>query len=104
MVEINPSLCTGCGLCAENCAVHAIVKNLGAHGLKFLIQHREADALAVGAGGGAAARVQQRFQLTASKYFGITEKRNLDGCLIVGHTDLKFRRTAPRNPARAVWR
>ena len=38
------------------------------------------------------------------EYFGITGKRNLDGCLIVGHTDLQFRRTAPRNPARAVWR
>ena len=27
MVDIDPTLCTGCGLCAENCAVHAIVRN-----------------------------------------------------------------------------
>ena len=27
MVEINSSLCTGCGICKENCAVHAIVLN-----------------------------------------------------------------------------
>ena len=37
-------------------------------------------------------------------YFGITEKRKLDGCLIVGHTDLRFHRTAPRNPPRVQWR
>ena len=37
-------------------------------------------------------------------YFGITEERKLDSCLIVGHTDLRFRRTAPRNPARVEWR
>ena len=37
------------------------------------------------------------------EYFGITEKRSLDGCLVVGHTGLKFYRTAPRNPARAAW-
>ena len=37
-------------------------------------------------------------------YFGITEERKLDSCLIVGHTDMRFHRTAPRNPARAVWR
>lgn len=37
-------------------------------------------------------------------YFGITEKRHIDSCLIVGHTDLRFRRTAPRNPARVAWR
>ena len=38
------------------------------------------------------------------EYFGITDKRHLDSCLIVGHTDLQFRRTAPRNPARITWR
>ena len=27
MVNIAPALCTGCGLCARNCAVHAIVRN-----------------------------------------------------------------------------
>ena len=25
-MTIDPSLCTGCGLCAQNCAVHAIVR------------------------------------------------------------------------------
>lgn len=29
------------------------------------------------------------------EYFGITEQRRLDSCLIVGHTDLTFHRTAP---------
>ncbi|MDE7262912.1 MAG: nitroreductase family protein [Oscillospiraceae bacterium] len=38
------------------------------------------------------------------EYFGITETRKIDSCLIVGHTDLRFQRTAPRNPARAEWR
>lgn len=38
------------------------------------------------------------------EYFGITEKRKLDGCLIIGRTDLRFHRTAPRNPPRAAWR
>lgn len=38
------------------------------------------------------------------EYFGITEKRKIDSCLIVGRTDLRFRRTAPRNPAQADWR
>lgn len=38
------------------------------------------------------------------KYFGVTEKRHLDSCLIVGHTDLRFHRTAPRNPPRVEWR
>lgn len=37
-------------------------------------------------------------------YFGITEQRKLDSCLIVGHTDLKFHRTAPRKPARVAWK
>ena len=37
-------------------------------------------------------------------YFGITEKRKLDGCLIVGRTDLRFHRTAPRNPPRVAWK
>lgn len=36
--------------------------------------------------------------------FGLTETRKIDSCLIVGHTDLKFQRTAPRNPPRAAWR
>ena len=26
MVHIDPALCTGCGRCADNCAVHAIAK------------------------------------------------------------------------------
>ena len=38
------------------------------------------------------------------EYFGITEQRKLESCLIVGHTDLRFQRTAPRNPARVEWR
>lgn len=38
------------------------------------------------------------------EYFGIAGRRKLDCCLIVGRTDLKFCRTAPRNPARAHWR
>ena len=38
------------------------------------------------------------------EYFGVTEKRHLDSCLIVGHTDLHFCRTAPRNPPRVAWR
>lgn len=38
------------------------------------------------------------------EYFGITETRHIDSCLIVGYTELRFHRTAPRNPARAVWR
>jgi len=38
------------------------------------------------------------------EYFGITEKRHIDSCLIIGHTDLRFQRTAPRNPARVNWR
>ena len=37
-------------------------------------------------------------------YFGVTETRHLIGCLIVGHTDLRFHRTAPRNPPRVEWR
>lgn len=38
------------------------------------------------------------------EYFGLTEKRTIDSCLIVGRTDLRFRRTAPRNPAQVEWR
>ena len=45
--------------------------DLGAHGLKFLVQHREAHALAVGAGGGAAAGVQQQLQLPAGNLFAV---------------------------------
>lgn len=41
---------------------------------------------------------------TLREYFGVTEERHLDGCLIVGHTQLRFHRTAPRNPVQAVWR
>ena len=37
-------------------------------------------------------------------YFGITEKQKLDCCLIIGRTDLRFCRTAPRKPANAVWK
>ena len=38
------------------------------------------------------------------EYFGVTETRHLDSCLIVGRTGLSFRRTAPRNPANVQWR
>ena len=38
------------------------------------------------------------------EYFGLTETRTIDSCLIVGRTDLCFQRTAPRNPARVQWR
>ena len=38
------------------------------------------------------------------EYFGITETRHIDSCLIVGRTDLRFHRTAPRNQARVEWR
>ena len=37
-------------------------------------------------------------------YFGITDTRRLCGVLILGRTDLRFRRTAPRNPANVDWR
>ena len=37
-------------------------------------------------------------------YFGITDERQLCGCLIIGKTDLKFHRTAPRNPANVNWK
>lgn len=37
-------------------------------------------------------------------YFGITDARHLDSCLIVGRTSLQFHRTAPRNPANVQWR
>lgn len=36
--------------------------------------------------------------------FGLTAQRHLESCLIVGRTDLRFHRTAPRNPARVDWR
>ena len=38
------------------------------------------------------------------EYFGLTDKRKIDSCLIVGRTDLRFQRTAPRNPARVEWK
>lgn len=38
------------------------------------------------------------------EYFGIDDKRKIDSCLIIGHTDLRFQRTAPRNPAKVQWR
>ena len=38
------------------------------------------------------------------EYFGIAGKRRIDSCLIVGRTDLRFLRTAPRNPPRVQWR
>jgi len=37
-------------------------------------------------------------------YFGVTEKQKLDCCLVIGRTDLRFHRTAPRNPANVAWR
>ena len=52
--------------------------------------------------GGLALAIQSDPELR--EYFGLTEKRHLESCLIVGHTDLRFRRTAPRNPARVDWR
>lgn len=38
------------------------------------------------------------------RYFGVTEDQPLVSCLIVGRTDLHFRRTAPRDAAKAVWK
>jgi len=38
------------------------------------------------------------------EYFGITEEHQLCGCLIIGQTNLKFHRTAPRNPAQVDWK
>ena len=39
------------------------------------------------------------------EYFGLNEEgRHLDGCLIVGRTELEFHRTAPRNALKAEWR
>ena len=38
------------------------------------------------------------------EYFGVTEDRQICGCLIIGKTDLKFQRTAPRNPANVDWK
>lgn len=38
------------------------------------------------------------------EYFGLTEKRSLESCLIIGRTHLRFHRTAPRNPANVRWR
>lgn len=38
------------------------------------------------------------------KYFGITDERQICGCLIIGRTKLKFHRTAPRNPAQVEWK
>ena len=39
------------------------------------------------------------------EYFGLNEEgRHLDGCLIVGKTELEFHRTAPRNALQAEWR
>lgn len=38
------------------------------------------------------------------EYFGVTETRHIDSCLVIGHTDLQFQRTAPRKPANVEWR
>lgn len=38
------------------------------------------------------------------RYFGIQGDRKLDGCLIIGRTERKFYRTAPRNPAQVEWK
>lgn len=38
------------------------------------------------------------------EYFGITSERHLCGCLVIGKTNLKFYRTAPRNPVQVDWR
>jgi len=39
------------------------------------------------------------------EYFSLNEEgRHLDGCLIVGRTQLQFYRTAPRNPANVNWK
>ncbi len=46
--------------------------------------------------------------ITADKalrdYFGVSDRRPLCGCLVLGRTNLRFCRTAPRNPARVLWR
>ena len=36
--------------------------------------------------------------------FGVTQTQQLIGCLLLGRTDLKFYRTAPRNPANVQWK
>lgn len=36
--------------------------------------------------------------------FGATQTQQLIGCLLLGRTDLKFYRTAPRNPANVQWK
>lgn len=38
------------------------------------------------------------------EYFGITDERQLCGCLVLGRTDLQFYRTAPRKPPQAAWK
>ena len=73
-------------------------------GLALANMELMAHALGLGAlyCGFAARAIQSDPELR--EYFGLTEKRHLESCLIVGHTDLRFRRTAPRNPARVDWR
>ena len=36
--------------------------------------------------------------------FGVTQTQQLIGCLLLGRTDLRFRRTAPRNPSNVQWK
>lgn len=42
--------------------------------------------------------------LSLREYFGATDEQQLCGCLVIGKTDLKFHRTAPRNPAQVEWK
>lgn len=37
-------------------------------------------------------------------YFGVTNERQLCGSLVIGRTDIKFYRTAPKNPVQVDWR
>ena len=38
------------------------------------------------------------------QYFGVSENRHLSGCLVLGRTDLRFHRTAPRKPPQVNWK
>lgn len=83
-----------------------VVTSLGRVDGGLALANMELMAHAMGLGalycGFAAHAIESDEELRA--LFGLTEKRKIDSCLVVGRTDLKFRRTAPRNPARAQWR
>ena len=82
-----------------------VVTSLGRVDGGLALANMELMAHAMGLGalycGFAAHAIESDEELRA--LFGLTEKRKIDSCLVVGRTDLKFRRTAPRNPARARW-